>query len=45
MNSSTFPLNEVLASIIIVGVVGLPIGCVLFAKPISMPPKQFASEQ
>jgi hypothetical protein len=45
MNSSTFPLNEVLTSIIIVGVVGLPIASVLFAYPSSIPPKQDASEQ
>ena len=44
-NSPTFPVNEELASIIIVGVVGLPISAVLFKCPSSMPPKQAESEQ
>jgi hypothetical protein len=44
MNSST-PGKEGLARIIIVGVVGLPIGWVLFMYPSSMPPKQYMSEQ
>jgi hypothetical protein len=45
MNSPTFPVNEELASIITVGVVGVPISPVLFKWPSSMPPKQAASEQ
>ena len=45
MNSSMLFLKEGLASIMSVGVVGVPMTSVLFAKPISMPPKQFESEQ
>jgi len=45
MNSSTPPVNDVLASIIMVGVVGLPIGWVLVRFPSSIPPKQYWSVQ
>jgi len=49
MNSSTVRPNEVwkdgLARIIMVGVFGAPISPVLLSWPISIPPKQYESEQ